>query len=303
MIIILVLLIGVAFLTLLERKILGYVQTRKGPNKVGYMGVLQPFRDAVKLYRKEIFVIRKSSKYVYFISPIFRFILIILIWLIFPFITNIYSINYSLLFIILIIRMRGYVLIIIGWSSNSVYTILGALRSVAQALSYEVRFIFIVLILIILREGYTLVVIQKWQRFFWYLWFLFPIFIIFFLRVLAELNRTPIDFIEGESELVSGFNTEYFRGSFALIFMGEYGIIIFFRVLIIIIFIGGVVIRVILIFFYINLFVFFIVFIRGLLPRIRYDHLIDLCWKIMLPIILIYLIIVIIFKFMFILFI
>jgi len=294
---ILIVLVGVAFLTLLERKCLAYVQGRKGPNKVGLVGLFQPFRDAIKLYRKEVFFLLKSNKYVYYLTPVVRFIVILIIWLLIPFITNICFINYSVLIIVLVIRISGYLLMLMGWSSNSTYSILGALRSVAQSLSYEVRFIFIVMTLIILREGYTLVDFQQWQFFCWNMWFLFPVFIIFFLRVLAELNRTPIDFIEGESELVSGFNIEYFSGGFALIFMGEYGIIIFFSMLIVFIFIN--IFRVIIIFVYINLFIMLIIFIRGLLPRIRYDHLIDLCWKIILPLIMSYLVVVLVFKFMF----
>jgi len=156
LLLILILLVGVAFLTLLERKILGYVQNRKGPNKVGFVGLLQPFSDAIKLYSKELFIIFKSNKYLYYFCPLLRFSIILIIWRVYPVITNLYSINYSLLIIILIIRVRGYVLLLIGWSSNSAYSILGALRSVAQSLSYEVRFIFIILIYYIFYYRYKL---------------------------------------------------------------------------------------------------------------------------------------------------
>lgn len=287
-----------AFLTLLERKILGYIQYRKGPNKVGLVGFLQPFSDAIKLFSKEVFYILKSNQYLYYICPLLSFRIILMIWLIYPFITNIYFINYSILIIILLIRMRRYVILLISWSSNSVYSMLGALRSVSQVLSYEVRFIFIVLIFIILRERYSLVDFVKWQVYIWYLWFIFPIFLVFFVRVLAELNRTPVDFIEGESELVSGFNIEYFRGGFALIFLGEYGIIIFFRIIMCLIFVGQLGGMICL---YLNIFIGLIIFFRGVLPRIRYDELIYFCWKIILPLSLNYLIFIFIFKVIFIL--
>lgn len=292
-------LVGVAFLTLLERKILSYIQLRKGPNKVGIIGFIQPFRDAVKLFSKEVFIIYNSRYLLFYFCPIILFFIMIINWIIIPVFTNIYSINYSLLIIVMILTIIGYIFIFIGWSSNSLYSIIGTIRVIAQTLSYEVRFIIIILILIILRERRSIIDFIKWQIYVWYIFILVPLFIVFFIRVLAELNRRPIDFIEGESELVSGFNIEYFRGGFALIFIAEYGIIIFFRYLILLIYTN--LIYSLYGYIYLNLIVSLIIFIRGLLPRIRYDELIYLCWKLILPFILNYIVFIIGFKFIFIL--
>lgn len=286
-------------MTLLERKILGYIQLRKGPNKVGILGIFQPFRDAIKLFNKEVFIIYKSNFYLFYFCPMILFFLIINNWLIRPIITNIYFLNYSLLLIIIILTLIRYIYLLIGWSSNSRYSIIGAMRVIAQTLSYEVRFIIIILNLIILRERYSFIDFLKWQYYNWYLIILLPIFIIYYIRVLAELNRSPIDFIEGESELVSGFNVEYFRGRFALIFIAEYGIIIFFSYLLLLLYTN--LINSHYLYIYVNLIILIIIFIRGLLPRIRYDELIYLCWKIILPLVLNYIVYILCLKFIFIL--
>lgn len=293
-ILILLVLIGVAFLTLLERKVLGYVQDRKGPNKVGFVGILQPFREAVKLFSKEVLVIYKSIRWLFFLRPVLRILLLLILFMNYPYFTNIYFLNYSILLIIVILRLNSYLVIIMGWSSNSLYSMLGAIRAIAQILSYEVSFIMIILVQMVLSERYTLVDFFKWQVYLWFVWILIPLIIVFFIRILAELNRRPMDFVEGESELVSGFNVEYFRGSFALIFLGEYGIIIFISIFLVIMYFGGGQEFIILV--TLNLIIMIVIFMRGILPRMRYDELIYLCWKIILPLILNYLIYYIIYK-------
>lgn len=297
LVLLVVLLVGIAFLTLLERKILGYIQIRKGPNKVGIIGIFQPFRDAIKLLNKEIFYVLKSNYNLYYLCPLLSFRVMLIMWVLFPYVTNFYFLNYSILLIILFITLGGYLIIFMGWSANSMYSIIGSIRSVSQILSYEVRFILIILVLIIIRERYSFLDFLNFQFNFWYIIILYPLFIIYFIRVLAELNRSPIDFIEGESELVSGFNIEYFRGGFTLIFLAEYGMIIFFRVFSIILF-TSLLKRNFFIFIFVSLFSLMIIFMRGLLPRMRYDELIYLCWKIILPLILIYIIFIFGVKFM-----
>nr|YP_010872900.1 NADH dehydrogenase subunit 1 [Pheidole megacephala]WGV34088.1 NADH dehydrogenase subunit 1 [Pheidole megacephala] len=295
--ILLVVLVGVAFLTLLERKILGYVQLRKGPNKVGFMGILQPFSDAIKLFSKENFIIYKSSYYLFYICPILLFFMMMCNWLFVPVITNIYFLNYSLLLIVIILTMMSYMCMLMGWSSNSTYSMMGAIRALAQTISYEVSFILIILVLMVLSETYSLSDFMKWQMNSSYMVMLFPLFIVFFISILAELNRSPMDFIEGESELVSGFNVEYFSGGFALIFMAEYGMIIFFSYLLVLMFIGGS--SNFFMFVNLNMMILLIIFLRGMLPRMRYDELMYLCWKIMLPFILSYSLFILGFKFLF----
>nr|YP_009734522.1 NADH dehydrogenase subunit 1 [Acropyga sauteri]QBG38679.1 NADH dehydrogenase subunit 1 [Acropyga sauteri] len=299
-ILLLILLMGVAFLTLLERKILGYVQGRKGPNKVGIVGVFQPFSDAVKLLTKELFFVYKSNYNLFYLCPLLGFGLMMFMWMLFPFYTNIYFMNYSILLMIVLMTLSSYLVIFMGWSSNSIYSMMGSIRSVSQMLSYEVSFILIIFVLMFMGESYSFIDLMKFQKNFWFLLIMFPLFILYFISIMVELNRSPMDFIEGESELVSGFNIEYFSGGFTLIFLSEYGMIIFFSFISILLFTdllskgGGMSLNM---FFFVNVFSLIIIMMRGLLPRMRYDELMYLCWKIILPMILMYIILILGIKF------
>nr|QBG38588.1 NADH dehydrogenase subunit 1 [Acropyga donisthorpei] len=296
LILLIILLMGIAFLTLLERKILGYVQMRKGPNKVGMGGILQPFSDAIKLLNKELFYIYKSNYNLFYLCPVLSFMLMMFMWMFYPYYTNIYFMNYSILLMIILMTLGGYLMIFMGWSANSIYSMMGSMRSVSQMLSYEVSFILIIFILMFLSESYSFVDFIKFQKNFWFILVVYPLFIMYFISIMVELNRSPMDFIEGESELVSGFNIEYFSGGFTLIFLSEYGMIIFFSFISISLFTTLGVSS--FMFFFINILSSMIIFMRGLLPRMRYDELMYLCWKIILPMILMYIVLIMGMKFL-----
>lgn len=275
-------LVRVAFLTLLERKVLGYIQIRKGPNKVGIVGIPQPFCDAIKLFTKEQTYPLISNFLPYYFSPVISFFLALLIWMCMPILINLYNFNLGVLFFLCCTSLGVYTVIIAGWSSNSNYALLGRLRAVAQTISYEVSLALVLLSFIFLIEGYNLISFIKFQNYIWFIIFIFPLGLVWLSSRLAETNRTPFDFAEGESELVSGFNVEYSRGGFALIFLAEYARILFIRILFVLIFIGGNINNLL---FYIKLILIGHVFIwvRGTLPRFRYDKLIYLAWKSFLP--------------------
>lgn len=276
-------LVGVAFLTLLERKVLGYIQIRKGPNKVGFIGLIQPFRDAIKLFSKEQTYPYISNINLYYIRPIINLILSLFLWIRIPFISINLNFNLSLLFFLRISRLRVYTIILAGWSSNSNYSLLGRLRSVAQTISYEVRLALILISYLFLILRLNILDLIYYQEYIWFIFLLIPISLIWLVSRLAETNRTPFDFAEGESELVSGFNVEYRRGGFAIIFISEYSRILFIRILSCILFLGANLIS--WLFFLKLVFVrFFWIWVRGTLPRFRYDKLIYLAWKSYLPV-------------------
>lgn len=281
-------LIGVAYLTLLERKVLGYIQIRKGPNKVGFIGLIQPFSDAIKLFSKEQTFPLLSNYIIYYYSPVIRLFLSLILWGLIPYKFGLFIFNLGILFFLCLIRIGVYTLLVAGWSSNSRYSILGGMRAVAQTISYEVSLALIFISFIVLVDGFRFISFLKFQEYIWLVFLTFPLAFIWLVSRLAETNRTPFDFAEGESELVSGFNIEYRRGGFALIFLSEYSSILFIRILFRLIFLGGNVCS--LIFYFELVFISFVfLWVRGTLPRFRYDKLIYLAWKVFLPISLNYL--------------
>nr|YP_010417556.1 NADH dehydrogenase subunit 1 [Junonia intermedia]USF17624.1 NADH dehydrogenase subunit 1 [Junonia intermedia] len=276
-------LVGVAFLTLLERKVLGYIQIRKGPNKMGYMGLLQPFCDAIKLFSKEQVYLNYSNYLVYYFSPVMSFILSLMVWMLIPYMFNMIMFNLGILFFLCCTSIGVYTLMVAGWSSNSNYSLLGGLRAVAQTISYEVSMSLIMMSSIIMILDFNLMKFFDYQIMVWFLFLMMPLSLCFLSSMMAETNRTPFDFAEGESELVSGFNIEYSSGGFALIFLAEYSSILFMSLLFVIMYMGGYDLTLI---FYLKLVFlsFFFIWVRGTLPRYRYDKLMYLCWKSYLPI-------------------
>nr|QRV62917.1 NADH dehydrogenase subunit 1 [Necterosoma penicillatum] len=281
-------LIGVAFLTLLERKVLGYIQIRKGPNKVGFMGILQPFSDAVKLFSKEQTFPLLSNYIIYYYSPVMSLFLSLLMWSIMPYLMGLFSFNLSMLFFLCVTSLGVYTVMIAGWSSNSSYSLLGGMRAVAQTISYEVSLALIFMSFMVLIGGFSLFEFFKYQEYLWLVLLTLPLAFVWFVSSLAETNRTPFDFAEGESELVSGFNVEYSSGGFALIFLSEYSSILFMSMLFSVMFLGSNLFSMI---FYLELvFISFVfIWVRGTLPRFRYDKLMYLAWKGFLPVSLNYL--------------
>nr|YP_009487588.1 NADH dehydrogenase subunit 1 [Anopheles braziliensis]AWB98146.1 NADH dehydrogenase subunit 1 [Anopheles braziliensis]AWB98250.1 NADH dehydrogenase subunit 1 [Anopheles nr. braziliensis BA50_1_104]AWB99888.1 NADH dehydrogenase subunit 1 [Anopheles braziliensis] len=280
--------VGVAFLTLLERKVLGYIQIRKGPNKVGFNGLLQPFSDAVKLFTKEQTYPLVSNYISYYFSPVFSLFLSLLIWMCIPYLIKLYSFNLGVLFFLCCTSLGVYTVMIAGWSSNSNYALLGGLRAVAQTISYEVSLALILLSFIFLIGNYNFMNFYNYQSYIWFIFFCFPLGLVWLASCLAETNRTPFDFAEGESELVSGFNVEYSSGGFALIFLAEYSSILFMSMLFVVIFLGGDIYS-LLFFFKLTFISFVFIWVRGTLPRFRYDKLMYLAWKSFLPLSLNYL--------------
>nr|QNE85802.1 NADH dehydrogenase subunit 1 [Tipula flavolineata] len=279
--------VGVAFLTLLERKVLGYIQIRKGPNKVGLSGIPQPFCDAIKLFTKEQTYPLVSNYLPYYFSPVFSLFLALFIWLCIPYYINLLMFNLGILFFLCCTSLGVYTVMIAGWSSNSNYALLGGLRAVAQTISYEVSMALTLLSFVFLVGDYNLMNFMVYQNI-WFIWVMFPLSLMWVASMLAETNRTPFDFAEGESELVSGFNVEYSSGGFALIFLAEYASILFMSMLFVVIFLGGDIYSFL---FYIKLMMisFLFIWVRGTLPRFRYDKLMNLAWKSFLPVSLNYL--------------
>nr|QWC54305.1 NADH dehydrogenase subunit 1 [Jebusaea hammerschmidtii] len=283
LILIVCVLVGVAFLTLLERKVLGYIQIRKGPNKVGFIGLVQPFSDAIKLFTKEQTSPFMSNFNLYYLSPLMNLFLALFLWLCIPFVSVNLSFNLSVLFFLSVSSLGVYTVMLSGWSSNSAYSLLGSIRSVAQTISYEVSLALILLSFLFLILSVNILDLMKFQEMVWFLFLTFPLCLAWVVSSLAETNRTPFDFAEGESELVSGFNVEYSSGGFAMIFLAEYASILFMSMLCCMLFLGGDLVSM-LFFLKLGLMSFVWLWARGTLPRFRYDKLMYLSWKSYLPV-------------------
>jgi len=297
------LLISVAYFTIAERKIMGIIQRRKGPNVIGFLGLLQPLADGLKLFVKETILPSNSNISIFLIAPMLTFILSLIGWAVIPFSKQVVlsDINVGILYLFATSSLSVYGIIMAGWSSNSKYPFLGALRSAAQMISYEVSIGFIIINVCICAGSFNLSSIVFAQSNVWYVIPLFPMFIIFCISMLAETNRHPFDLPEAEAELVSGYNVEYSAMTFALFFLGEYANMLLMSGFVSILFLGGW-LPVLNVFplnilpgsFWFSLklasgVIFFIV-TRATLPRYRYDQLMYIGWKSFLPLSLGYLV-------------
>jgi len=289
-------LISVAFLVYAERKVLALIQLRRGPNVVGPFGILQSFADALKLLTKENIVPVNSNKIVFLLAPIITMVLSLAGWAVIPFAPNwvIADINVGIMYLFAVSSLGVYGIIMAGWASNSQYPFLGALRSAAQMVSYEVSIGFVIITVLLCVGSLNLSKIVEAQETVWFAIPLLPMFVVFFISALAETNRLPFDLPEDESTLVAGFFTEYSSASFVLFFLGEYASMILMSSMTVILFMGGwlppfdiyplnVIPGVIWFVIKIIFILFLFIWVRGTFPRYRYDQLMRLGWKIFLP--------------------
>ncbi|HYC03088.1 MAG TPA: NADH-quinone oxidoreductase subunit NuoH [Azospirillaceae bacterium] len=304
LVIVVPLLIGMAMLTYAERKVLGAMQLRQGPNVVGPFGLLQPFADGIKLLGKETIIPAGANRVVFLVAPMLTFLLALVAWAVIPFGPGMVlsDINVGVLYLFAISSLGVYGVIMSGWASNSKYAFLGGLRSAAQMVSYEVSMGFVIITVLLCVGSLNLTrIVERQAEIGWFAVWLFPMFIVFFISCLAETNRAPFDLPEGESELVGGFHTEYSAMAFALFFLGEYISMIMMSGMVSVLFLGGWLPPVDVapfnwvpgpIWFILKicfcLFVF--IWVRATMPRYRYDQLMRLGWKVFLPLSLLWVI-------------
>lgn len=294
---------AVAYLTLAERKVIGWMQLRVGPSTVGYWGIGQPIADAVKLMFKEVVLPGVSSKATYLIAPIMVFVPALIAWAVIPFDEGLVlsDINLGVLYLLAVSSLGIYGILLAGWASNSKYPFLGAVRSGAQMVSYEVSMGLVVLSVILLTGSMNLTDIVRFQEGAWNMIPLFPMFIVFIISILAETNRAPFDLPEAEAELVAGYNVEYGSMGFALFFLGEYANMILMSAITAILFMGGwlppmdiapfnMVPGFLWFFAKIAFILFVFLWARATFPRYRYDQLMRLGWKVFLPFTLLWLV-------------
>nr|BAG28307.1 NADH dehydrogenase subunit 1 [Blommersia blommersae] len=281
-------LLAVAFLTLIERKVLGYMQHRKGPNIVGPFGLLQPIADGVKLFIKEPIRPATSSQFLFILAPTLALTLAMMMWIPLPLPITYSELNLGLLFVLAISSLTVFTILGSGWASNSKYALIGALRAVAQTISYEITFALIILCTIMLAGNFTLSTFNMAQYFIWLIVPAWPLMLLLFVSTLAETNRAPFDLTEGESELVSGFNVEYAAGPFALFFLAEYANIILMNTFSTIIFLGSSSsspsLTCMTLMIKASILTSCFLWVRASYPRFRYDQLMHLAWKNFLPI-------------------
>lgn len=276
-------LLAVAFLTVAERKTMGYMQRRVGPDAVGYLGVLMAIADAAKLLLKEIIIPTHADKLILFMSPMIALISSLLCWSVIPFAPGvaIYDSNYGFILTLAISSVGVFGTLLAGWSANSKYSLLGSIRSTAQLISYELILTTIILICILFSGTMNLSKYVELQESIWLGIPLFPIMLMWYIGCVAETARPPFDTVEAESELVSGHMTEYSSSIFVLFFLSEYASILLLSTLTAILFLGGgtgVILAI-----KANIFAYTYIWVRATLPRVRYDRLIHLCWMVFLP--------------------
>ena len=312
LVIVVPLLVAVAYLTYAERKVIGFMQVRIGPNRVGYRGLLQPFADLLKLITKEIIVPTRSNKYLFVIAPLFTLTPALAAWAVVPFGQGVVlaNINAGVLFLFAMSSLGIYGVIIAGWASNSKYAMLGALRSAAQSISYEIAMGF-ALVGVLLAAGSMNItdIVLSQSGGFWHWWFLplLPLFMVFWIAGIAETNRAPFDLAEGESEIVAGFHVEYSAIGFALFFLAEYASMILIATLMTLLFVGGwlspfehvpilgdiffFVPGIVWFFAKIGFFLFVYLWVRATFPRYRYDQLLRLGWKVLIPVTIVWVVV------------